>query len=390
MQRQNSRLKQILPALVALAAAVLACNMPVGPRVSPGDATITAAIKTVHVRLSETAASRSTTNPSAVAPSAPAVVLPSGTTVTPTQTPVPPTAVTRCNWAEFISDVTIPDGTRLPPGAPFTKTWRLKNIGTCTWTADYSAVFDNGTSMNAPASVPMPQTVPPGGTVDISVNLVAPLTPGKQVGNWRLRNPAGIDFGLGYDAQRTFYVQIDVTSSTPTPTVTTTTGPNTTAYDFVEALCQAEWRSGSGRLPCPGTDSDTSGFVLRVDGPTLQDAQERQGSGIWIVPQMVDNGAISGRFPAFKVQAGDHFQAMLGCLYGATTCNQRFQLNYRADGGALQNFGQWDMTYSSKVQVLNLDLTPLAGKNVEFVLAAIANGSPNQDWAVWFQPHITR
>ena len=38
-----------------------------------------------------------------------------------------------CDWAQFITDVTVPDGAKYEPGATFKKTWRLKNIGTCTW-----------------------------------------------------------------------------------------------------------------------------------------------------------------------------------------------------------------------------------------------------------------
>jgi len=43
----------------------------------------------------------------------------------PTHTPLP------CNKAEFISE-TIKDDTEFNANAPFTKTWRLKNTGTCT------------------------------------------------------------------------------------------------------------------------------------------------------------------------------------------------------------------------------------------------------------------
>ncbi len=44
--------------------------------------------------------------------------------------------------AQFVADVTVPDGTRYDPGATFTKTWRLRNAGTCTWTTSYTMVFD--------------------------------------------------------------------------------------------------------------------------------------------------------------------------------------------------------------------------------------------------------
>ncbi|PIU90073.1 MAG: hypothetical protein COS63_04110, partial [Anaerolineae bacterium CG06_land_8_20_14_3_00_57_67] len=58
--------------------------------------------------------------------------------------PRPAAAVTRCDWAQFVADITVPDGASFAPGAAFTKTWRLKNIGTCTWTTSYALVFVSG------------------------------------------------------------------------------------------------------------------------------------------------------------------------------------------------------------------------------------------------------
>jgi hypothetical protein len=86
--------------------------------------------------------------------------------------------------------------------------------------------------------------------------------------------------------------------------------------------------------------------------------------------------------------AGDRFRAVIGCLQGGLACNVRFQLNYRADGGALQNLGQWDQTHDGNIQSLDLDLSSLAGKSVEFVLAVLANGPASQDWAFWLAPRI--
>ena len=38
-----------------------------------------------------------------------------------------------CDWVQFVADVTIPDGLPVDPGVALSKTWRLKNIGTCWW-----------------------------------------------------------------------------------------------------------------------------------------------------------------------------------------------------------------------------------------------------------------
>jgi hypothetical protein len=94
---------------------------------------------------------------------------------------------------QYVADVTIPDGTVLAPGSPFVKTWRVKNNGTCTWTG-YNLIFAAGSQMSGPAAVPIAST-PPGGTVDIAVNLIAPTTPGEHKGGWRFQASNGAVFG---------------------------------------------------------------------------------------------------------------------------------------------------------------------------------------------------
>jgi hypothetical protein len=55
------------------------------------------------------------------------------TTGTPAQ--IPTSTPEGCtDIAAFVADVTIPDNTVMAPNQPFTKTWRLRNDGTCTWT----------------------------------------------------------------------------------------------------------------------------------------------------------------------------------------------------------------------------------------------------------------
>ena len=125
--------------------------------------------------------------------------------------PPPPTTVpTPCNWASFVSDITYPDGTGVTVGNGFVKTWRLKNIGTCTWTSGYSLIFDHGDRMSAPDAVTLTGgTIPPGGTVDASVSLVALGAPGTYQGYFRLKAPDGSIFGIGSSASTAFWAKIE-------------------------------------------------------------------------------------------------------------------------------------------------------------------------------------
>jgi Ig-like domain-containing protein len=133
---------------------------------------------------------------------APPPVLPSATfTFTP-----PPVPVSVCDAAQFVTDVTYADDTQVDPNQTFTKTWRLKNSGTCSWTTSYAVVFTSGDSMNAPAAQALTGSVNPGQNVDISVDLKAPSSPGTYTANFRLRNASGVLFS-------NFYVRIKVKST---------------------------------------------------------------------------------------------------------------------------------------------------------------------------------
>ena len=136
---------------------------------------------------------------------------PTATLVPPTNTPVPTaTAVSYCDWVTFVKDVTVPDGTKFTSGESLTKTWRLKNRGTCTWTPDYMLVFVRGDSLGGTTAVRLPSYVSPGQTVDVSVTLTAPIQRGHYVGHWMLRNQYGVLFGYGENANKAFYVDINV------------------------------------------------------------------------------------------------------------------------------------------------------------------------------------
>jgi hypothetical protein len=159
--------------------------------------------------------------------------------LTPTVAPSPQASSTpgpaACDQAEAGTpiDVTIPDDTQLSPGQSFTKTWRLRNSGTCTWTKDYTIAVFSGEAMGAPSAVPLPNKFAPGQSMDISVDLVAPSNPGTYQGNWKLRNASGTWFGIGPGGSSPFWVRIKVIGNgTITVTPTTGTPATPTATEF--------------------------------------------------------------------------------------------------------------------------------------------------------------
>lgn len=227
--RISSRLYTSLALICAAVLLLSACNMPVGERgaatQNPG-LVQTAAAETVAAL--QTSIAQVTPPATEVPPTrAPTQALPPTADVR-TNTPIPSltpagnnsnaTAVpTPCDRAEFVDDVTVPDGTIYAPNAQFVKTWRLKNTGTCTWGDNYRLVFASGDAMGAPASANLPGTVKPQQTVDLSVTLTAPKTPKTYQGNFKLQNGSGQTFGLGSKGDKAFWVKI-VVGGTPTLT----------------------------------------------------------------------------------------------------------------------------------------------------------------------------
>ena len=110
--------------------------------------------------------------------------------------------------AAFVADVTIPDGTFINPGSTFTKTWRIRNNGTTTWTTNYKLVFVSGTQMARQNYVNLPYNVAPGQTVDISVQMTAPASAGSYKSEWKLQNESGSQFGVGNNCQTPVWAQI--------------------------------------------------------------------------------------------------------------------------------------------------------------------------------------
>jgi hypothetical protein len=179
-----------------------------------------------------------------------------------TNTPVP------CNWAQFISDITVPDGWETTPSDHFTKTWRLKNIGSCTWTSGYSLIFDHGDQMSASASqVLTPGTVAPGETIDVSVSLISPNIAGTFQGYFKLRASDSSTFGIGADANTAFWVKIKVNVVLPPPAIAPTTQIVSSSVNL------APGTPTSATVACPaGTVVTSGGFSV--------------GLGVWVYTQL--------------------------------------------------------------------------------------------------------
>ena len=356
---------------------ILACNSlaPAAPQPAATlDALYTAAAETLNA-MSTQGAIVSTTQPSPTAtlsiPTSSPVVLQTSTLALSAQ------PSTRCDAAEFIKDVTYPDGSNIGLGVSFTKIWRIKNVGACSWTTAYALVYISGEKFSAPNVVPIPGSVGPGQSIDLPIQMTAPNPGGRFKGYWMLRNASGVLFGVGSSGEERVYLDVIVS------------GYNIMGYDFLEKYCEAEWSTDAQSLPCPGTDGDKKGFALVLNSPKMENGTV-QSKGLVTHPQMVNNGLITGKYPGFTIQSGDRFQASISCLYKANDCNMIFKLQYQVGNGAVQTLGQWNEIYEGAAYQVNVDLSALNGQKVKFILTVLANGSAHEDYALWIAPRITR
>ncbi len=207
--------------------------------VSSCSAQATAEPATATVTLTETPSPTATQAAVTDTPAITETATPQGPapTITVTaQTPQPANDPNCTNNASFVADITIPDNTNISAGAPFTKTWRVSNTGTCIWGSGYTLAHYSEEQLGFVAPVPLPITNP-GQNADISVNLTAPNNTGTHRGNFVIKNPAGLIMSVGDDSRLWLVINVtsDIANATAAPAPTAASAA--TAAGLVTATC---------------------------------------------------------------------------------------------------------------------------------------------------------
>jgi len=221
--------KVILVLLCLAILTIAGCNLP-GDVQDSSKINVTQAYQTLNAGLTQAVAQIQTLTPTTEAAintqvqnietQSPPIVTTESTEeiITATLTSVPGDICDQAAAANPI-DITIDDESEIPLGSPFTKIWRVINVGTCTWTTAYEIVFFSGELMGAFTEIPLTEEVLPGESTDLEVDMTAPENPGTYQGNWKLRNANGLLFGIGPGGESPFWVRINAVgevSATPT------------------------------------------------------------------------------------------------------------------------------------------------------------------------------
>jgi hypothetical protein len=204
-------------ALVSLLLSTCGPNTPEPTPTLPVELIQTYAVATFSAGLTQTALAKPTDTPTET-PQPTNTLRPSATAgapqaATPTET---------CYGLLYVKDVTVPDNTSMTVGQSFTKTWQVRNSGTCAWEAGFKFAHVDGDDMSG-TTLTLTKTVQAGATTELSIAMTAPDTTGTITGWWQMSDANGSYFG---DA---LSVIINVGSSsgteTPTPTATETPTP---------------------------------------------------------------------------------------------------------------------------------------------------------------------
>ena len=206
--------------------------------------------------------------------------------------------VAELDRAEFVDDVSVPDGTVYEPGHHFIKTWRLRNVGDTTWTTEYKAIFMDGDLMDGPFTVSMPREVAPDQEVEVSVDFMAPSESGNYRGYWKLQNGDGDIFGMGIEAADHFWVDIRVTSDLPEGDGTPTPTPDVIVAS-VSMEVDEELYSGA----CPHTFVFTSLLILNKPATVTYSLEAENDVGLDLkLPPPVTRNLQAGRHtPRFEL-----------------------------------------------------------------------------------------
>jgi hypothetical protein len=230
--RKMHKMKWIFLGLLSLSLVLAACAPSVPP--TPSEAEIAQQVAATQqakatqnsvetlVALVTQLSNQPTWTPQPTCPVCPTqvVVLPTAqTTANPTAgTPVPTTAPTeaagaKCFQFDFLGDVNFPPGTVVKPGTKFSKTWTVKNTGTCEWTRDYDLVLAGGEAFGTNKRGDIPREVLPGETIDLTIyDMVAPKTEGTYYSYWMIAAPDGARIGYGPGQQWGLGIQLIVSN----------------------------------------------------------------------------------------------------------------------------------------------------------------------------------
>ena len=133
-----------------------------------------------------------------------------------------------CNPPPNAMGENYPDGSTVYINTAFNKSWTIQNAGTCTWNTNYKIKFVSGDAMSGPSFKLFSASVPPGGSITLTLPLKAPGGVGTATGYWGLYDDKDVYFGR---------VWVTINSTTVPPTSTAFAVTNVHIYQDAVPTC---------------------------------------------------------------------------------------------------------------------------------------------------------
>jgi uncharacterized OB-fold protein len=344
-------------------------------------------------------------------------------TATPTPSPLPSTATP----VPTRTSTPVNTSTRVPPTSTRVPSTSTPVPPTPTPVPPTSTPVPPTSTPVPPTSTPVPPAptpVPPTPTPFISFRAIpATINQGQcSTLEWQIENVQAIYLSGGeFDNQgvtgpsgseqacppatTTYTLRVvlqDNSEETYTATVTVIPAPSPTPvvlFDFVDEASSAQWISGAGILPFPGTDTDERGFALWRYNYPLEDGS-RPARVLETHPEWVDNGYIYGVYnlSGVVVEAGDRLVAEIGFISGAGAGSATF--NFGVNYGQYPDCGEFGCTetfsffdnYDGQIRRWEVSLpSKMIGQKIGSIsLRVDAGPTPAQDWAVWSIARLER
>jgi len=288
------------------------------------------------------------------------------------------------NAAAFIMDKAPLDNTKLDPGTTFSKSWVVRNVGTCTWDSTYELVNvdTGGDPFGVTTSVKLTGTVGRWETVTLTVDgMKTPATTGTYISRWML-SVGGVKFGVGGWGG----------TGVPIFTKINVVAPPAVTFDFADNAPSATWTSGTGTVPFGNMPGSIDGSAIVDSTSKLEDGTTPAKSILFTADKYPSSAPhyIQAEYGMYSVKSGDRFQAKVGCETSAS-CWVSFSLQFRySSGGTVYTLGTFLEKNEGLTRNVDINLSSLAGKNVQFILRAYNYRYPAGEGAsaIWGDPVI--
>lgn len=180
------------------------------------------------------------------------------------------------NGMSFVADLNLDDKNMtappvMSPSQQFSKSWRVRNSGTCAWQPNFQLAFTYGNRPEARMAgnpINIGKVVQPGETIDLSASLIAPLAYGTFQGFWNMRDAANQPFGEVIWAG----IQVPNPNPPPQPVSPTPVPPPANTAVNPNLRADANWIS-------PGQCTAIRWNVSNVNAVYFVDGNSQQGVG---------------------------------------------------------------------------------------------------------------